>query len=227
MLLEEIIEVTCASSSAPTLVEIGRALRDGRPESVGYVWSTGRITAAVDDDGVRLHRRLGARSRRREPRFTPAELRALARASADWAGVRTEWAAFYESRAGYPAGYGAATYFLAPGEGDRVVVGREVRGRVREGERLRGYDEIVPLAEKRSIDAEVSVIANIWRRGERFGDPAGSLVGCCYSFGRVQVHAYRRHACLVDSFDGAEVYLEPSEEAFVAALVAAVDRDGA
>jgi len=216
-------EITCPPSSAPRLVELARALSDeGQPDTVGYVWSTGRITATVADREVYLRRRFGPVSVRQPLVLDRRDLAPLARACGDWSERRDQWAAFYVSTAGYPIGYGAASYYRAPGpNAERVVVRREVLGKPSEGEDWRGHEDVVPRDVAERIDAGVELIADVWRRGERFGDPGGSLVGVCYRVGRLHIHAHRQHARVVDSLIGGEVYLEPGEERFVAALARA------
>lgn len=220
MNLDDIISATCASQSSPCLVELARAVgAEGEPDSVGYAWSTGRITASVTERRVHLRRRFGPISPRGALVIDRSDLGALARACRVWSERRDQWSAFYASAAGYPIGFGSAWYYRAPGrDSARVVVGRKVVGNRQEGETWQGRDEVVPLDAREHVDEGVERVADVWRRGERFGDPAGALVGQRYRLGRVHVDARRLHAHVVDTRSAVEVYLEPGEEHFIAAL---------
>lgn len=220
MNLDDIISATCASQSSPCLVELARAVgAQGEADSVGYAWSTGRITASVTERRVHLRRRFGPVSPSGAFVIDRSDLGALARACRVWSERRDHWSAFYASAAGYPIGFGSAWYYRAPGrDSARVVVGREVAGNRQEGERWQGREEVVPLDAPEHVAEGVERVADVWRRGERFGDSTGALVGECYRVGRMHVDARRPHARIVDTLTGVEVYLEPGEEHFIAAL---------
>jgi len=219
-MLEEIIAVVHARSSAPALIELGRTHRGGQIDRTVYAWSNGRITAAVGSDGVELQRRCGAVTR--SPFILEARaLRTLAIVCDDWAARRSSWAAFYVSAAGYPPGFGAAAYYQPCGD-DAVpeAIGRELFGRAREGEWLIGRDEIRELHQRAHVGPGIEVTAEIWRRGERRGNRSGEVVGCVYEVGALRAHAYRRHLRVACGDDA--IVLESGEEAFISELAAVV-----
>jgi hypothetical protein len=142
---------------------------------------------------------------------------------AHWARSRDAWAAFYHSSAGYPAGYGGGCYYQAPGKhGEHVTIGTVTLGGHRGGD-LCGRDEVVSLEKPRRPRPGVEVVAEIWRRDERFGPPDGSLVGLRYRLGPELFVDAQRMGAKVWREDG-EVFLEPDEGPFVSALLAVVGR---
>jgi hypothetical protein len=149
------------------------------------------------------------------------ELRALAIAAADWQRRRKAWAAFYFSCGGYPPGYGGASWHQPPGpSSQRVKIGESVMGN-RTGADLVGRDQVAAIR-PRTIGARVRVIAELWRRGEVHGPAEGSLVGLRYEAGAGVRFDARREGAKVWRTGGAHVYLEPSEDTFVEALLDAV-----
>jgi len=218
-MLEEICAVVHARSSSPALIEIARTHRGGRIDRTIYAWSTGRITATIDDDSVTLQRRRGAVSNARF-HLDARELDALVAVFDDWAARRSSWAAFYVSTAGYPPGFGGAAYYQAAGD-DAVpaVIGRDLYGRPREGEWLRGRDDVRPLGSPLGIGHAIQLTAQIWRVGENHGDTSGELVGCVYASATIRIFAYRRHVRLVGC-DGRELFIEAAETELPRELVA-------
>jgi hypothetical protein len=219
--LDDVINAAGARGGKPCLVEVGRALHE-HGTTTAYVWSTGRITAALGPAWAQLGRRLGVVGDAVRLEF--AELRALAVACGDWANRRDAWAAYYYSSAGYPAPHGHAWYYRPGGTGSRPVrLGEVVMGR-RRGEDLCGHDEIVPQEPVELTDG-ARVEAEIWRRGERQGPADGSLTGLRYRLGEVvTLDAERQDAKVVRGRKC--VNLEPGEEAFVAAVLRVAGQDG-
>jgi hypothetical protein len=221
--LDDIIDAAVgAHGGKPCLVEVGRALHE-HTTTTAFVWSTGRITAAVGMDWSQLERRLGVLGD--AVRLDFAELHALDVACRDWAKRRDEWAA-YLSYAAAPPPYGGSAYcYLPPGSQSRPArIGMELMGKLR-GERFCGRDEIVPMSEAVELADGVLIAAEIWRRGERHGPADGSLTGLRYRLvDGVTVDAERQEAKVVRGRKC--VYLEPGEELFVAAVLGLVGRDG-
>jgi hypothetical protein len=224
--LDDILNAAGARRDEPCLIEVGRALQaDGA--TVGYFWSSGRIAATVGAGWVRLKRRLGLMGEG-DMRLDLAELHALDVACRDWARRRDEWAQFF-SHSGAPAPYQGFVHvykYQPAGKGSAAVeIGVETRGKLR-GEKLCGRDAVVPMPVAIELDNDVRVEAEIWRLGERQGPSEGSLVGCRYRLGAraLMVDADRWRAKL--SRQGDKVSLEAGEEAFVAAVLAVVERDG-
>ena len=220
--LDETLDAASADRGEPCLVEVARAHHGAGAATRCYFWSTGRICATVGSGRIRIRRRygtIGSSRRSNTLRLDRGELGLLRAACRDWLRRRERWAAFYYSCAGFPAGFGRACYYQAPGKrGQLVTVGRFTPGGTR-GEDLRGKDEVVRLPTPRWIAEGVRHVGEIWRRGERYGPAAGSLVGLRYRLGdRLTVDA-RREGARVWRRGGSDVHLEPDEEPFVAALL--------
>lgn len=65
------------------------------------------------------------------------------------------------------------------------------------------------------------IIAEIWREGEKYGDPAGEKVGLVYSLGpRVRFEAQRHGGKLVSHRKW--IGIEPSDVKFLSELLAVV-----
>jgi len=178
----------------------------------------------VKSGRVRLKRRLGIVGSGRGANgldLDADELRPLAIAAADWQRRRTAWAAFYFSCGGYPAGCGGASWYQPPGPSSRrVKIGESVMGN-RTGADLVGRDQVVAI-HPRALGARVRVIAELWRRGEVQGPAEGALVGLRYEFGSGARLDAKREGAKVWRAGGAHVYLEPSEDTFVVALLETV-----
>lgn len=216
--LADILEAAAPRQGPPQLVEVSRALTRGRVATTGYFWSSGRISATVGTHGVHVRRRSGVTSPGLE--LEAATIQRLALACREWSRRREEWAAFYDSGSGYPPGYGGgACYYQAPGRGgDRITVGRRgCLGHGQEGADLVGTEEVVAVAPQRRQRAVV--VGELWRRGERQGPEAGSLVGLRYELGAGVYFDARRRGARVWHERGGNVDFEPGEEAFVAALL--------
>ena len=212
--LFDVVEAAGATRDEPMLIEVATARARGRAPRRGFVWSTGRVIATVGDGRVRIARRLGVMSDGLA--LDLDELHALALATADWAAQRERWAAFYFSCSGYPAGCGGAYWYEPPGAAPRQKLGTHTIGG-RTGEQLVGRDELVAIAP--STTSRAPAIAEIWRRGERHGPSAGSLVGLRYRLAPgLQLDAKRDEAVVARGKDD-RVYLEPGEERFVAELL--------
>jgi hypothetical protein len=220
--LDDIIDAAVTRGSKPCLVEVGRALHQ-HETTTAYAWSSGRITATVGTDWVRLKRRLGVIGD--AVRLDVAELRALDVACGDWTYRRDGWAAYYTYPAAPPP-YGGSVYcYLPPGRASEPLrVGREMMGRL-SGERFRGSEEIVPLQEPVELTEGVRIQTEIWRRGERHGPADGSLVGVRYRLSDVVTFDAERRSAKI-ARGGEYVYLEPGEENFVAAVLGVVGHDG-
>lgn len=207
-MLEDICAL--ARASTPALIEVARTRRGGRIDRTVYAWSTGRIIAVVGAEGVTLERRRGVNcggSLAVEWR----DLESLANVVDDWSARRASWSAFYVSTAGYPAGFGGAAYYQRAGaDGVPIVIGRELFGRPREGEWLRGREEVRPIASPECIDAMTEIDAQIWRLGEHHGNASGEIVGCVYTLPTLRAFAYRHHL-RVAARDSSEVHIETSE----------------
>jgi hypothetical protein len=225
--LDDIIDAADGDDDEPRLVQVGAALRRGRPATAGCFWSTGRVFATVGAGWVRIRRRwgnVGEHPHSNELRLAVPELRAVDVACRDWARRRDAWAAFYYSSAGYPAGYGRACYYQAPGKrGERITIGTHV-GALQGGEGLGGRDAFVRLKARVKFRGGIAAVAEIWRRGERFGPKDGSRIGLRYLLRPGLYLDAKREEARVWRRGGGEVFLEPGEEAFVAALLSVVRR---
>ncbi len=223
---DRLLRIGVARDGEPCLIELGRALDGKGAASVGYFWSTGRIGAGVGPGGVRIRRRFGVMGkgeRGNDLTLEASELRALEHACHDWARRRDEWAAFYFSTSGYPAGFGGASYYQPPGKDSSAIkLGSEGIGG-RQGKGLVGSDDVVPLPDAVAVGAGASVVAELWRRGERHGPRQGVLQGVRYALcDDAVVFDARRHGGEVRRREGDAVHLEPGEESFVTALVRVV-----
>lgn len=229
-----ILEAAGAGDGTPRLIPIGTATAPNGAVLAGYVWGTGRVRATVHPGWLRVWRESGRVGGM--VRLDPRRLDALKVVCRDWTRRRDDRAAFWSSSAGYPPGTGGAHYYQAPGrDSERQRIGRELLGEFREGETLRGKNELRPLPSPRQLTPGVQAIAEIWRRGERFGPLEGSLVGLRYQVdGRFEADATRRELRLRRK-DGEqrpqrnriersprandhEMSVEPGEEGFVDAL---------
>lgn len=184
------------------LVEIARGARRV------FLWGEGRLWASMNGRGVRLRRRLGVVG----PgiRLTWAELEAVARLARTWSRLRDGWHAFYFSCAGYPGGFGGATYRLAPGRRSRAErIGVEtVYGR--SGGRLAGRDEERPTRRR-------GWAAEIWRVGEPRTPKGGVLTGLVARLpGGLEARLERMSLDLRRGEE--EVEIEPGEEGMLGAL---------
>jgi hypothetical protein len=219
--LDKVLSVAFARGDAPRLFELGRAIGRGAPTTTTYAWSSGRICATRGSGWVRIKRRMGVVG----PGITlhDDELCALAGVARRWAAVRQKWAAFYYSGAGYPPGFGSGCYYQAPGaRGKRVTIG--VSGLGRRGRGLEGRDEIRRPARVARSRKGAELLGEIWRRGERFGPRAGSLVGERYAIGAdLRVEVRRHELCVSRRRTEDEVVIEPDETELVAALLELID----
>lgn len=222
--LDDILHVAGGSRRSPQLIEVGRALNKGRPATVGYFWSNGRIGATVGAGWVKIDRRFGVQGRGLQ--LDVPTLALLAKACRTWVRQRDRWAAFFSSSGGYPPGYGGhASYYLPPGKDSaRVTVGRVgCLGHDRVGEELVGRDEVVVLPRPRRA-GRLRIVAELWRRGEKHGPPEGSRVGVRFQLAEgVYLDAKRNDARAHDAHGG-QVTLERGDEAFVRELLVAVRR---
>jgi hypothetical protein len=221
--LNAILDAAGARRGAPSLIALAHGVQGGRASTTGYFWSTGRVYATVGAHTARIKRHLGTighAGRMDDLVVKASELRPLAAACRDWARYRDEWAAFYFSTSGYPAGMGGASYYRPPGaDAERVFIGSVCLGRER-GKALEGRDEHVLLEAPRAIAPSVVVVGEIWRIGEQHGPKRGSLVGLRYRVGEgLFLDAERTGARLWRQQGDGEVELEPGEEAFVRALL--------
>lgn len=220
--LEDVLLAAQPDRERRALVEVGRSVSAGTT-ATAYFWSSGRISATVTAGGARFRRRRGTQGVHgaNELALDLDEWRALARTCDRWVERRGDWAAFYDSSSGYPPGYGGACYYQPPGDAPRVRIG--VSGPYhREGGTLVGHEDLVHVS-PRDLGDGASVIAELWRRGERHGPDTGSQVGLRVALGARSFLDVRRPDARVWCVDGAGVYLEPGEEAFVAAVVALLD----
>lgn len=172
-----------------------------------YAARGGELRADVVRGRVRL--------RRREQRLdaTLAELRALLPLWRAWEEERVRWAAYYAKPLG-----GAVEWVYQPaGRRRRVVVGRADVYRRRTGEALRGEDQLEPVAPPRSAPAGFAVVADIVRRGERLGEPAGERVGVVYEGLGWRVEARRRELTLTRG--GESIRVMSRERGFLPTLL--------
>lgn len=208
----------------PRLVEVGREMAGGRPKRRLFVWSTRRIGAAVEGGRVSIRRNLGAVGDGPLV-LSKAQLHALDAACTDWAERRDRWAAYWASCAGYPAGYGGAWYYQAPG-GDtkREQIGSSSMGG-RRGKEFTGRDVTRPLGVAVLTPTGASIVGEIRREGESAGPGRIEIVGAVYALGgNARLDARRHDADLV--VDGRTIGLEPGrDEAFVCELIEAVEAD--
>jgi hypothetical protein len=216
--LDAILRLAAPDRANPCLVEVARAVHPGDHRVL--CWSTGRILAVFSLSGVTIKRRLGVTRLAGgdgDLVLDRGELRALADIAVDWAAQRDRWYAFYFSTGGFPPGYGGAWRYQAAGEEASSIVLREGLG-AQPGTGFVGSDEDAPLSRPRSLPSGAEVVAERWRRGERFGPPEGALTGLRYVHGELGVVAERSE--LEVRARGGSVVLEPGEERFVAALFA-------
>lgn len=215
------IDAAGVDRAAPGWIEVSRDA--GPPATIGLAWSTGRVVATAGPGWVALRRRrgvVGVAGKLGGLRLTLAELRALDVACGDWVRHRDAWAAFYTTHAGHPPGLGVSHYYQAPGATPPRRLGARVLGR-RTGDELRGHDDLVPLAPSRHLTAGVHVVAELWRRGEAHGPPAGSWIGLRYRL-TADLHVDARrpdlHVCRADAAGGSLV-LEAAEATLPSALL--------
>lgn len=206
------IEAAVGDGEPPCPIAVARTA--GRRARTVYAWSSGRITARVGAEGVRISRR-DRRMWEDEGEGRNAiwlgdeQLRALEVACRDWRERRSEWAAFYVSSAGRPAGYGASTYYRPSGHCSQPVEVARLGLGPSWGEDFVGRNETVELRDPGSLRGGVEVIAETWRRGERYGPGAGSLVGLRHRIADDVFLDVERHNARVWRKHGGDVYLEP------------------
>ena len=221
--LDDILDTAGAVRGKPQLIEVGRAIGRGHDATTGYFWSTGRIGATVGPDWVRIRRRLGVSTD--GIKLDAETVRSLAIACRAWSRCRDQWAAFYYSGGGFPPGYGGGiSYYEAPGKhGEKIKIGGiGCLGHNKWGADLVGTEEVVPIEPRRLKPA--NAVAEIWRRGERQGPPTGSQVGLRYDLGKNVFLDARRNDARIWRRHGGDVYLEPAEESFAAALLHVMGR---
>lgn len=203
------------------LIEMGRVPgRRGTGRRI-FLAPNGRIGAAVGGGRAALARHLGYVGDGRIE-LSRSELKALDAACRDWARRRDGWAAFWESCAGYPGGYGSAWCFQAPGpESPRVKVGSWCYGR-KTGEPFRGKDVVVPRPRPLRGVGGIPIVATIRHVGERFGRSEGEEVGVVYRLSpAARLEARRHDAVLVRA--GRRMGLEPGDdEDFIRGLLKAM-----
>ena len=205
--------IDAIAGGRPRLVELARNAT--RTQSVWW-WSTMRVGAVVRANDVRIERRCGHVSGINRLRLDASQLRTVVRACSAWLRVRERFAAFYSSSAGYPGGYGGAEYYQPPGSAEVVCVGSTMLGR-RTGQRLVGRDDVIRVDVSQPIAPGIVAVASTWRRGEKHGPKAGSLVGARWRVGDVRIDVGREEATI--ACGRGRVVIEHDEIAFVRALV--------
>lgn len=198
------------------LVERGRSWRSDGAEVRTYTCGWNRIVARVCAERVQIRRKRGVVCPGLELTF--GDLDRLTTFLRWWDQHRTRWAAFYWTGEGHPPGWGSETaFYQPPGNVPRVRVAMKVLGKL-QGEDFTGHDEVVPAAPPERV-ADVAVLQKrVWRRGERFGDPAGEEIGGIYRCGELCVEA-DRHVVTVKRAKKWLV-IEPSEHRFFERLLA-------
>lgn len=182
-----------------------------------WIWSTLRIGATVSGGVAQIERRYGQLGAVNRVRLDLVQIRAVLCASRAWSRARERFAAFYS--VGYPGGYGGEDHYLPPHAEDPIRMGRVIAG-AREGDRIVGHDEVVRLAGAIRVAPGVHAVAEIWRRGERFGPRDGSRVGERWDLGEGLRLEVGRRAMLVRHRRG-EVLVEDDELGFLRALARA------
>lgn len=202
--------LSLGTGRGPGLVEMGRVPARGGTGRRIFLAPNGRIGAAVGGGRVALARHLGHVGDGKIE-LSRSELKALDAACWDWARRRVGWAAFWESCAGYPGGYGSAWYFQPPGrESPRVKVGSRCYGR-ETGEPFRGKDVVVARPRPLRGVGGIPIVATIYRVGERSGRPEGEEVGVVYRLSpAARLEARRHDAVLVRA--GRRMGLEPGDD---------------
>ena len=198
------------------LVEAGRVYESGRVRTRTFVWSSGRIGAAVREKSVYIKRKFGKISCGEMDWET---LRDLAGAYHFWADHHHEWAAFIFSCAGYPAGIGGAERFIAPGPNSNWEKVSESILSKKTGEAFHGREEFHPLPQPERLSERVAIEAFIWRVGERQTPPEGLLVGALLAF-PAGLKCELRRIDLVLQTGKHRLTLEAHEGAFVRELLA-------
>lgn len=221
--IEDALEGARRARPKEHLVEVMRT-HGGRPRSL-YFWSgSDRIFATVSGGIADIERRYGEGGGQRGIRLDLAKLRAAHEACRRWQKMRHEWAAFYTSAKGLPGGFGCHYIYQPPGaKKDLVILGTSMMGRLR-GKTLVGDDVVVVLPKPARVSRGAVAIAEIWRRGERHGPKAGSLVGVRYDIGGGLVFDARRESARIADAKGQEVFLEEDETPFIRALVGVLAR---
>jgi hypothetical protein len=205
------------------LVEVMRT-HEARARSIYYWSGSDRIYATTSRGVAHIERRYGEVGNRRGVRLNLAKLRSV---YAAWQRERDDWAAFYTSASGLPGGFGCHYIYQPPGaKAEYVILGTRMMGHLR-GDDLVGTDEIVHAPKPVQVARGAFAVAEIWRRGERRGPKAGSLVGVRYDIGSGLVFDARRESARVADRNDDEVFLEEDETPFVRALVRVLTRRAA
>jgi hypothetical protein len=194
-----------AAARRPGLVEVAR----GRARVL--VWWTGRVWGAVRGARVTIDRELGTMG---DPiDFPAAEIARLARFTRWWERERHRWSAFYFSCAGFPGGYGGATYHWRPGRrSEPRQIGRETIGG-RSGFSLKGREA---LRAPTPCSSPLRVAHDLWRVGEAVGAPSGERVGVVARLGGLELRVRRQE---IEIRRGRRrLFLEEDEGAFLRAL---------
>lgn len=219
--IEEILSaLSDAPDSVPCLVSLAQAVRADEPATV-YVWSNGRLLATVGRGQVRIERRLGVVSHPNRITLYPNDLASLDAACAHWATNRDSWAAWYETGAGYPPGWGCSgIYYQPPGsDSPKIRLGERALGTLH-GHELQGSNTTQRVTPPVLPAPGVRITGKIVRTGEAAGR-AVAQTGLRYRLdGGLLLRADRFNLKLTRGRQS--VYLESGEESLTAALAALV-----
>lgn len=215
--IEEILSaLSNTPDSAPCLVRLAQAVRTDGPATV-YAWSTGRLLATVRPGQVSIGRHWGVVTGPNRITLYASDLAPLDSACAHWAANRDSWAAWYESSAGHPPGWGCSgIYYQPPGsDSSRVRLGERVLGTLH-GRELHGRNTTQRVRPQVSPAPGVRVVDRIMRTGEAMG-PAKALSGLHYRLDSgLLLKADRFNLQLTRGKQG--MSLEPGEESLARAL---------
>jgi len=164
--IEEILELAQQGEGkdrGAVIESAGQVKGVGEPCSI-LLSGDGRIRVAARRSRVTLDRRYGLQG---SIRVTWKEIAALLPVLRHWERHREEWAAFHYSSSGYPAPFGYAWYYIAPGKCEKCEgLGLKV-GSTSGGRRFTGRDEQVRLSKPRLAAPGIRVLGENWHVGEK------------------------------------------------------------
>jgi hypothetical protein len=193
-------------------------VRNGALIGVLVCYSNGRIGAEIKKDKATLRRKRGFIGEG-EVILKLKELRILDSLCKHWVKNRSCWAAFFSSSAGYPAGLGGAWYYQAPGEYSKPIkIGSRIMSS-KEGEEFSGQDTERLLPKPITLSGGAIYFADLWRIGEKQGNPNGELTGQAYRIGKnITVYA-RRDNLRIEKKDGSTAIEAGPEDEFLHELI--------
>lgn len=180
LIFEDVVRELAASGAGRScLIEVGQTVAENGDEIRIVDWSEGALAVAVGPGWVELRRVYGVKVGNSRLRVNATELRAFRATFLDFRGRAPELAEFFS--VGQP--YILHRYYRPPGKDGKPVKIGERRVNTWMFGAPSGVLDIVDLSEPIAIADQVSIVGEIWVRGEQHGPPEGSQIGLRYQVG--------------------------------------------